>query len=264
MFVTLISNATLPIIMSRRQHVESAQSTQTRGNKASKRKASLASLTTPACRRIKTRIITSESIYDTRQSGCIRLLEFPSVQDRNGPLMCQLITVQLGHDPVYVALSYVWGEPNAAMPILVNGMSTTVGLNLHAALLQLQRGSLEVKYPHVRTHQTPVRFWADAICINQNDVQERNQQVALMTRIYSGAELVVAWLGDGDAEIRLAMDTLTTIYDRRQKHGWYLEYTRSVRGMWLEESSNIETTQTVDACQAVMRFFDSRINHKLV
>jgi hypothetical protein len=38
-------------------------------------------------------------------------------------------------------------------------------------------------------------FWIDAICINQLDVPERNQQLAMMKWIYFRADTVVIWLG---------------------------------------------------------------------
>jgi hypothetical protein len=47
-------------------------------------------------------------------------------------------------------------------------------------------------------------LWIDAICINQQDVQERNHQVRIMSHIYKWAECVRVWLGgptnkDGEA-----------------------------------------------------------------
>jgi hypothetical protein len=39
------------------------------------------------------------------------------------------------------------------------------------------------------------RFWADAICINQNDMQERTSQVRMMGAIYSQTTLAISWLG---------------------------------------------------------------------
>ena len=41
----------------------------------------------------------------------------------------------------------------------------------------------------------PRRLWIDALCINQEDVQERNEQVGLMNRIYGDADEVLIWLG---------------------------------------------------------------------
>ncbi|KAM7214555.1 Heterokaryon incompatibility protein (HET) domain containing protein [Rhypophila decipiens] len=40
-------------------------------------------------------------------------------------------------------------------------------------------------------------FWIDVICINQEDLEERSQQVRLMTQIYTKASRVVAWIGPG-------------------------------------------------------------------
>jgi hypothetical protein len=41
--------------------------------------------------------------------------------------------------------------------------------------------------------------WYDALCINQNDIQERTAQVQLMGEIFKNANPVVAWLGpEGD------------------------------------------------------------------
>lgn len=39
-------------------------------------------------------------------------------------------------------------------------------------------------------------FWIDAICINQDDLEERSAQVAIMPQIYSKADCVIVWLGD--------------------------------------------------------------------
>ncbi|KAL9082730.1 MAG: hypothetical protein Q9165_008798 [Trypethelium subeluteriae] len=38
-------------------------------------------------------------------------------------------------------------------------------------------------------------FWADAICIDQSNVEERNDQILLMGAIYSQARFTIAWLG---------------------------------------------------------------------
>ena len=39
-------------------------------------------------------------------------------------------------------------------------------------------------------------FWVDAICINQDDLEERSAQVQIMPQIYSRASCVIVWLGD--------------------------------------------------------------------
>lgn len=51
-------------------------------------------------------------------------------------------------------------------------------------------------------------IWADAICINQDDVTEKSGQVAIMDRIYSGAMYVLAWLGPPDDRSDTGIDVL--------------------------------------------------------
>ena len=46
----------------------------------------------------------------------------------------------------------------------------------------------------------------DALCINQNDIDEKNQQVQMMRDIYKNAVHVVVSLGESDLETDAAMD----------------------------------------------------------
>jgi hypothetical protein len=55
-------------------------------------------------------------------------------------------------------------------------------------------------------------FWADAICINQDDILERNHQVNLMSKIYSQADLVITWLGEARENSTVALKLLTEVY----------------------------------------------------
>lgn len=58
-------------------------------------------------------------------------------------------------------------------------------------------------------HTDTVRtIWADAVCINQDDILERNKQVTRMADIYRLAHRVVVWLGPETANSSLAMATL--------------------------------------------------------
>lgn len=51
-----------------------------------------------------------------------------------------------------------------------------------------------------------VYFFADAICINQDDIPERNAQVQCMGDLYAQAEEVLVWLGPGTAESDFIFD----------------------------------------------------------
>lgn len=48
----------------------------------------------------------------------------------------------------------------------------------------------------------------DALCINQDDVEERAQQVQMMRRIYESAEQTLVWLGSEADDSALAIETL--------------------------------------------------------
>ncbi|KAH7156782.1 heterokaryon incompatibility protein-domain-containing protein [Dactylonectria macrodidyma] len=54
-------------------------------------------------------------------------------------------------------------------------------------------------------------IWADAICINQGDIDEKSAQVSMMDRIYLSATFVLAWLGPEDADAVLGLKTLKTL-----------------------------------------------------
>lgn len=66
-------------------------------------------------------------------------------------------------------------------------------------------------------HYRPTYYWVDALCINQQDIQERNVQVAQMWRIFHEAELVFAWLGPSQPDTELAF---TYIYERASVDVW--------------------------------------------
>ncbi|KAF7922873.1 uncharacterized protein EAE97_011037 [Botrytis byssoidea] len=97
---------------------------------------------------------------------------------------CTLTTVSLIDEPFYEALSYVWGNPTNKCDINLQGNSFPVTTNLESALR------------HLRYRDLPRVLWIDAICINQDDIPERNSQVKYMSTIYSKSSLVLAWLGE--------------------------------------------------------------------
>ncbi|KAG0558621.1 hypothetical protein KC19_10G041500 [Ceratodon purpureus] len=138
----------------------------------------------------------------------IRLLEIRSPSHpKDHKMSCLLHTVSLSDNPRFTALSYVWGDPSITESIDVNEQTVPVTTNLGAALRHAV-----FHWSSTFPSQSPstFRLWADAICINQKDVGERNQQVRLMGSIYTSAELVLSWLGK-DAEAALGIQTLDMI-----------------------------------------------------
>ena len=116
----------------------------------------------------------------------IRVLTIVPMTDLATHVECKLKTVSLNSD--YNALSYTWGDPNLTRDIMIDGNRFSATVNMYKALMRL-RETLQACQP--------VQIWIDAICINQDNVTERNQQVGLMGDIYKGAKTVHIWLGEG-------------------------------------------------------------------
>ena len=94
----------------------------------------------------------------------------------------------LNSDPEYDAASYVWGDPTPTAQVIIDGGYLRIAENLAKLLVAIR-------------HKTkPRTVWIDAICINQDDVQERGHQVQLMRNIYSQARTVRVWL---DVDVNL-------------------------------------------------------------
>ena len=116
----------------------------------------------------------------------IRLINLLPVK-LNEIITCQIETVSLDDLPVYTALSYVWGDPANTRPILLDGHNHEVTVNLELALRNLGLRASE-----------PQKFWIDALCVNQQDISERSQQVSLMNAIYKESRDAIVWLGEWD------------------------------------------------------------------
>lgn len=98
----------------------------------------------------------------------------------------------------FEALSYVWGSPDHSSKVLVHGSGTNIPTtpNLIQALKSL-RSDVVVEPPWM---------WIDAICVNQQDLDERSQQVQYMATIYSKAAKVVAWVGPPTCDSDIALN----------------------------------------------------------
>jgi hypothetical protein len=101
--------------------------------------------------------------------------------------------------PHYTALSYTWGDPNVTQMILLNGKDHEATTNLDAALRQVRR--------QLQDNQK-IRLWVDALCINQEDIDERSEQVLRIKYIYKRAEDVLVCIGSEEDESQKAMRLL--------------------------------------------------------
>ncbi|KAJ4295575.1 hypothetical protein N0V90_007588 [Kalmusia sp. IMI 367209] len=103
------------------------------------------------------------------------------------PIRCEIITVNLRDNPPYEALSYTWATENgdaspSGIVYCCSGTTIPVTTNCEAAIRRLRK-------PGLRR-----RLWIDALCIDQNNITERNHQVSLMKHIYESASRVLVYL----------------------------------------------------------------------
>ncbi|KAH8659958.1 hypothetical protein BX600DRAFT_467000 [Xylariales sp. PMI_506] len=116
-------------------------------------------------------------------------------------IRCSLIVEKVDSAPAYDALSYAWGDDDPTVPITINGEKTLVRPNLAYALAALRGTSSRL-------------LWIDALCINQDNVSERNHQVRLMGDIYRRASKVLVWLGRSGPRTDFLSSNAVTMLER--------------------------------------------------
>ncbi|KAF2462308.1 heterokaryon incompatibility protein-domain-containing protein [Lineolata rhizophorae] len=131
--------------------------------------------------------------YERLESGSIRLLNVLNTQ--TAEIRCQLLTADLNTAPKFIALSYCWGAPKGNISVICDNAIIHVTPNLHGFLTHFASQGPEYLPP----------VWVDAVCINQEDINERNAQVAMIQHIYQQAAKTVVWLGEGTEESDIAM-----------------------------------------------------------
>jgi len=124
-----------------------------------------------------------------------------------GPVIISIFTAALDDKPTFHALSYVWGNAADVRPALLDGRPVSITANLDIALrhLRAQRyGPIDLSGAGADGEAgysgLQQAIWIDALCINQADVDERNAEVRMMADIYSSADKVLVWLGEGDSD----------------------------------------------------------------
>ncbi|KAH7304513.1 heterokaryon incompatibility protein-domain-containing protein [Stachybotrys elegans] len=164
----------------------------------------------------KERVRQSLSYSPLLSATHIRLLKLALLQDVDDvfePFHCSMVVADLDQHTQYHALSYTWGEPISvyedahvptpedweapAFDIHCNGEVVSVATNLYTALISI-RWLLSQQAVADVLDASNLYLWVDAICINQQDVKERNSQVLLIDRLYASAQCTFMWLGGED------------------------------------------------------------------
>lgn len=116
---------------------------------------------------------------EIRSVRLLRILDFDR-SGGNGSVRCEMRCFQLDSAPEYAALSYHWGlewglwgaQHFAGQYVIVNNHHMFVRYNLYQFFQQQRKSGYSVW------------LWIDALCIDQENVGERNHQVGIMRDIY--------------------------------------------------------------------------------
>ena len=167
--------------------------------------------------------MTSISVYQPldKANREIRLLEVDQHSD-SAIFRCRLTHTPLGDTPPYVALSYTWQNPTneddsidppTKEVIEVNGSHLSIPIGLYTAL------------PYLKGWRSQP-LWIDAVCVNQEDLREREDQVMLMRSIFIQAQIVLVWLGPESDSSNQAMALLREIAQKSSANNglrWLLQ-----------------------------------------
>ncbi|KAK5651612.1 hypothetical protein OQA88_11885 [Cercophora sp. LCS_1] len=152
--------------------------------------------------------------YKKLEPGEIRILRL-----RPGKKSDEGIYIEINHEKLdpnitpYNALSWQWGTKDATVEIQVANKDEDVG---HSLMI---RPNLFEALKRLRHHSNTVRLWVDAVCINQapennrENNNEKSNQIALMTKIYSTAKEVSVWLGKTRDDSGQAMKFVRDLMD---------------------------------------------------
>jgi len=187
--------------------------------------------------------------YPYRPLNLPREIRILTVLPGVGDLVCRLTHTDIESDEPYDALSYCWSK-SISHPLDLDDVVEIEGdpgseaearrVRVSELLDDPEVGYLYIKYGGVlpegkiicdgaemtvggelfralraQRHATqPLRIWVDAVCINQDDIQERTEHVKTMRDVYRNAASVRVWLGEEiglEGNIFQALDDIDTV-----------------------------------------------------
>ena len=130
-------------------------------------------------------------------------------------LSCTLDYLSYEEDINYQALSYAWNDPS-----LQFGKERAEGENIIVNddyFLPIGK-NLALFLWYIRDRMQPTEYiWIDAICINQDDIHERNNHVVEMGKIYKKAKYVIVCLGPEQRNSTQAISFLKELWTVESK-----------------------------------------------
>ena len=174
----------------------------------------------------------------------IRLLRFRAGNVEPNELHCELVVFEITDTPAYVAISYTWGSSLLEATVHIEDRIKFVRRNCYDALKQIREHteSLGIEY-----------VWIDSLCINQDDIGEKNAQVQLMGSIFARAHYVCACIGPEADESALVMETLATLKPELEAHlGSILSMAPEDAELWLFSRIDEHTFEDVEKARMLI------------
>ncbi|KAF2821508.1 hypothetical protein CC86DRAFT_105448 [Ophiobolus disseminans] len=132
------------------------------------------------------------------KSGSIRTLSLhPGTETE--VVHCKLSEVSINESAgSYDVFSYCWGPPSQPKKILFLDNRPIVVSDTLFTLLR-----------HYRNATTAGTHWIDGLCMRQDDNEEKNEQIPLMSSIYSQGRRVNIWLGADEDDSGYVLDQVS-------------------------------------------------------
>jgi hypothetical protein len=143
----------------------------------------------------------------------------------------------VSQDQYYTALSYSWGQSAERYPLRLSTISCELDRSLRKkwdnddSKMILQdhepdRNGYLMIGTNLRDYLLEYRrrrlaqfLWIDAICIDQSNTTDKNNQIPLMRHIYSAAQKVHVWLGDASPLEHGALRIMPAVIKKLQGNG---------------------------------------------
>lgn len=196
------------------------------------------------------------------------LSQMPSISVFNTRIMAPFgETSETGQDPGhpiprYDAISYTWGDPGDEECIMMRYLNAQD--NNTPQPLSVRKNCADV-LRQLAYFATSRFYWIDAICINQADEQEREQQVLPMSNIFGMAQCVLACVGMHQDDSEFLAQTLDSFDQYLGSHHTSIDVlttraTENGKVSWITTSNPENSTEATCAqhCLEWVKRLDSR------
>jgi Heterokaryon incompatibility protein (HET) len=159
---------------------------------------------------------TPPILYKYKPLEClthIRIFVLKSHSENNLELQCSIEHGDIS-GASFQCLSYAWGNLETPFKMhVIDAKGESEGyVPLTKSLVNAIRDLRDCNNIQSK------RFWADQICINQMDGEEKSRQVAMMGEIYYSASQVITYLGPEDQHDQETIPLIEKIYNHFQTY----------------------------------------------